>query len=203
VVRVKDDPIDKLAKLLSRLPGIGEKSGARLAHYIWRSSPRYAEDLAQAVREVKEKISACPVCGKPSVIAPCEICSDPERDKNVIMVVEEPQDLDAIVKTRVFQGVFHVLGGALSPLAGRGPDDVNMERLIERAGSPGVREIILATNPSAEGDATASYIEEAVSALGKDVSVSRLARGLPTGSQIKYIDPLSLEHAIKDRKGKS
>ncbi|HUT52514.1 MAG TPA: recombination mediator RecR [bacterium] len=199
---MRDDPVEKLARLLARLPGIGEKSGARLAHYIWRAPGRYADELALAVREVRERVQACPVCGKPSVAAPCEICSDPDRDHGVIMVVEEPQDLAAIEKTGAFTGTYHVLMGTLSPLAGRGPDDLNIASLIERARDEKVREIILATNPSAEGDATAAFIEESLAAIGRDLNVSRLARGIPTGSQIKYLDPLSLEQAIKDRRGR-
>lgn len=193
------DPLEKLARLLARLPGIGEKTGSRLAHFIWRSQGRYAEDLARAVIEARERVKACPVCGNPDVSAPCVICADSDRDHGAIMVVEEPQDLQAIEKTGAYNGVYHVLGGTLSPAAGRGPDDLNMETLFRRAAEDRVSEVILATNPSAEGDATAAFIEEAMARLDREVTVSRLARGLPIGSRIKYMDPLSLEHAVRKR----
>jgi len=199
---MRDDPIERLVKLLARLPGIGEKTGARLAYFLWRSPGRYAEELAQAVLEVKERVKPCPLCGKPSTVQPCEICADAERDRGVVMVVEEPQDLEALERTGAFHGVYHVLGGALSPLAGRGVDDLNIRGLMDRVQEGGAREVILATNPSAEGDATAGFLEETLAQGNQELVISRLARGIPTGSQIKYLDPLSLEHAVKERRGK-
>ena len=200
---MKDDPIDKLIKLLARLPGIGEKSGARLAYFIWRSQGRYAEELAQAVREVREKVKACSACGKPATEDTCEICSDKERDHGLIMVVEEPQDLEAIESAGIYQGLYHVLGGTLSPIAGTTPENLNVDLLMSRIGKGGVREVILATNPSAEGDATAAFIEQALAgAVEGGLMVNRLARGIPIGSRIRYLDPVSLEHAVKARRKK-
>jgi recombination protein RecR len=200
---VRDDPIDRLIKLLARLPGIGEKSGTRLAYFIWRSQGRYAEELARAVREVKEKVKSCSVCGKPSTGDTCEICSDNDRDHGLIMVVEEPQDLDAIESAGVYRGLYHVLGGTLSPIAGTTPDNLNVDLLMSRIGKGGVREVILATNPSAEGDATAAFLEEALAgSVEGALVVNRLARGIPVGSRIRYLDPVSLEHAVKARRKK-
>ena len=197
---MKDDPLSTLGRLLSRLPGIGPKSGLRLAHYLWRAPDRYAIELAAAIAAVKDQVKPCPVCGAPDVVSPCAICADEARDRSVIMVVEEAQDLAALEKTGVFTGRYHVLGGTLSPLAGRGPDALNIASLLERARAPELKEIILATNPSAEGDATAAYLEQELAVLRADLPVSRLARGLPTGAQLKYLDPESIQHAVRGRK---
>lgn len=196
--------IDALKKLLARLPGLGEKSGARLAYYIWSANGKYSEDLAKAILEVRERVKPCPVCGNPSTESPCPICADEDRDHSTVMVVEGPQDLAAIEAIGSFKGVYHVLGGTLSPLAGRTPDDLNIQGLMERAGRPETTEVVLATNPSSEGDATAGYLEEELAALGRaDLKVTRLARGMTMGSEIKYLDPMSLEEALKGRRGKT
>jgi recombination protein RecR len=195
-----NDELDNLKKLLARLPGLGEKSGARLAYHLWRAPGQYSEELARAILAVREKIGACPVCGNPTSEDKCVICKNPERDQKTIMVVESPQDLAAIESTRSYTGLYHVLHGTLSPLAGKGPGDINLESLARRAA--GAAEVILATNPSAEGDATASYIEERLAAEAPDVKLSRLARGMTVGSEIKYLDPLSIQHALKGRQGK-
>lgn len=194
------DPIKNLTKLLARLPGLGEKSGARLAYFLWRSSGQYAEELARAIVAVKEQVKPCPQCQNPTTQASCNICSDPDRDQGVILVVEEPQDLSAIEKTGAYQGLYHVLGGRLSPLAGRGPESTNAKLLFERVKKGGVSEIVLALNPSAEGDATAAWLEEEISGMEVDLRISRLARGMPVNSEIKYLDPVSLEHSLKGRK---
>ncbi len=197
---MSDDPLARLTKLFARLPGIGEKSGARLAYYVWRSSDRYARELAEALVAVKDEVRACQACGAPDVVDPCAICADEDRDRATVMVVEGPQDLTTIEKTGVYRGLYHVLGGTLSPVAGRGPDKLNLASLFARIDEAGVKEIILATNPSVEGDATASYLEQELAGRSVELSVSRLARGMPIGSEIKYLDPASLGHAVKDRK---
>jgi recombination protein RecR len=197
---MKDDPIAALSRLLARLPGIGAKSGARLAYHIWRGPDRYAQDLAKAVAAVKETVKACPRCGAPDVESPCRTCQDPERDRSTVMVVEGPQDLEALEQTGVYRGLYHVLYGTISPMAGKGPDDLNLGPLFSRARETEIKEIILATNPSVEGDATAAWIEQELAELRPDLPVSRLARGIPTGSEIKYLDPESLHHAVTGRK---
>jgi len=199
---VKENPLDTLAKLLAKLPGIGEKTGARLAYFLWRAQGKYPEDLARAILEVKEKVTPCPVCGKPATTDPCEICRDTDRDRTIIMVVEEPQDLAAIEKISAYHGTYHVIGGVLSPVAGVGPEDLNIRGLLDRVKATGLKEVILATNPSVEGDATAAFLEEEIGKAAQNISVTRLARGIPVGSKIKYMDPASIEHAVASRTGK-
>ena len=197
------DPIAGLIKLLARLPGIGGKNAARLAYFLFQAPGNFAEDLAQAILTVRETVKPCPECGLPSAITPCAICADPERNHEVIMVVEDPQDLTALEKTKAFRGVYHVLGGALSPLAGRGPENLRVHELIERVKPGKIREVILATNPSVEGDATAAFLEETLAACGQEIVISRLARGVPIGSELRYLDALSLEQALQGRKTKN
>ena len=197
---MRDDPLGNLVKLLARLPGIGEKSGTRLAHYILNSPERYADELARSITEVKERIKKCSVCGYPSVNDPCFICDDEDRDRQTVLVVELPQDLEAIEKTGAYKGLYHVLGGTISPLAGRGPEDLLISVLINRIENKDVREVILGTNPSVEGDATASYLENLITGSGADVTITRPARGIPMGSEIKYLDAQSLTQALQCRR---
>jgi len=197
---VKDDPIAALIRLLAKLPGIGEKSGARLAYHIWRAPQTYGAELAGAIEEVKQRVRPCEICGAPDVQNPCAVCADDGRDHTVIMVVEEPGDLNAVESAGVFKGTYHLLGGTLSPLAGKGPEDINLASLIERAGDEAVREVIIATNPSVEGDATAAHIEQQLSGIRDDLAVTRLGRGMPIGSEIKYLDGQSIGHAIDGRR---
>lgn len=194
------DPLEDLVRLLARLPGVGKKSGARLAYFILDAPPKYAADLAQAIVTVRDEIKPCPVCQNPSPQSPCRICDGRDRDRGLIMVVESPQDLDAVEKTGKFRGLYHVLGGVLSPLAGIGPDKLKVAELLGRARQEEVREIILATNPCAEGDATAAYLESALRQDGPHLTVSHLARGVPMGSELKYLDPRSLELAVTGRR---
>ncbi len=192
--------LETLKRLLSRLPGLGEKSGARLAYFLWRAPQGFSEDLARAILEVREKVKECPVCGYPSTQSPCEICNDPERDRSVIMVVEEPQDLDTIEASGSYRGLYHVLGGTLSPLAGSGPEDLFIASLLERTKSDEVMEVILATNPTAEGDATAGFLVEELAKARPDLCVTILGRGIAAGSEIKFLDPQSLACALKGRR---
>jgi recombination protein RecR len=197
---VRDDPLGNLIKLLARLPGIGEKSGSRLAHFILNSPDRYTQELSFAITEVKERIKKCGVCGYPDVTDPCSICDNEERDRQTVLVVELPQDLEAIEKTGVYKGLYHVLSGTISPLSGRGPEDLTISLLMNRIKGSDMNEVILGTNPSVEGDATASYLEELISNSSSNVSITRPARGIPVGSEIKYLDAQSLTQALQCRR---
>ncbi|MFO8058478.1 MAG: recombination mediator RecR [bacterium] len=197
---MNDSPIADLIKLLARLPGIGAKSGARLAYFLVDRKDRYPEELARAILEVRENVRACPVCGTPSTTSPCHFCQDQDRDHSTIMVVETPQDQDAVESTKKYQGLYHVLGGTLSPMAGKGPDSLRIKELTKRLENEALQEIIIATNPSSEGVATAAYLTELIQNTATGLSITRLARGVPAGADIKYSDPLSLELAISERK---
>ncbi len=192
-------PVDKLIRLLARLPGIGEKSGARLAYFILNSRGKFPEELAAAIIEARNTIKSCSTCNNPDTQDPCEICADDDRDRTIVMVVEEPQDVTVMDKAGVYDGLYHVLGGALSPLAGRGPEDLSFDLLLHRLSAGEIKEVVIATNPSVEGDATAAWMEEQLAGRDYDVKVTRLARGMPVGSQVKYMDELSLRHAVKGR----
>lgn len=200
MVRVSQDPIDRLKKLLAALPGMGAKSGTRMAYHLIQAPGKFSEDLANAILEAREKIKPCPECGAPSPSSPCPICADTERDHSLVMVLESPLDLETIEKTRAYSGVYHLLNGNLSPLAGRGPESLRIRELIDRVKNGQVNEVILATNPSSEGDATAAYLEELLEQSEPKPKITRLARGLPSGSEIRYLDPRSLDLAVKGRK---
>ncbi len=197
---MNDSPVSDLIKLLARLPGIGRKSGARLAYFMVESKGSFPEDLAKTILAVRENVKPCPVCGTPSTSSPCHFCEDEDRDREVVMIVETPEDQDAVEKTGKYNGLYHVLGGTLSPLAGKGPESLRIEELKKRMEGDTIKEIIIATNPSSEGDATAAYLEEIIADREGPLSTTRLARGVPAGSDIKYADALSLELAIKERK---
>lgn len=192
-------PIQDLINAFSRLPGIGPKTASRLAFYLLNAPDEITEDLAQALISLKEKIADCPICfnimaaGRES----CEICANPQRDHGLVCVVEEPLDVVAIERTGVYQGVYHVLRGALSPIEGIGPEDLRIRELGVRVRSGEVSELILATNPSMEGDATAMYIQQQLGNLG--VRITRLARGLPVGGDLEYADQTTLLRAIMGR----
>ncbi len=195
-----DDPVQELVRLLARLPGIGEKSGARLAYFIVNHRSRYPEDLARAILEVRDRVKPCLVCGYPDSREPCRYCADDERDRSIIMVVEEPTDLDAMEKAMVYRGLYHVLGGTISPLAGKGPEQINAASLLSRLAKEDIKEVIIATNPSVEGDATAAWLEEGLARINNPPMVTRPARGVPVGSELKYMDPQSLGHALRGRR---
>ncbi len=190
------DSVERLIIELSRLPGIGRKSAARLAFHILKLSKEEANGLAEAIRVVKEKVGFCSICCNISESDPCRVCTDPKRRRDVICVVEEVADAAALDKAEGFNGQFHVLGGRLSPLSGIGPDDLNIRQLLERI-KPEVTEIILATNPNVEGEATATYLSRLLKPLG--VRVSRIARGLPVGSDLEYADAMTLSRALEGR----
>ncbi len=192
-------PIRRLIGELSRFPGIGEKTATRLATFILRASDDDARRLAQSIIEVKEKIRFCSVCFNLSEGDLCEICKDTSRDKKVICVVEEPNSLMAIEESGSFSGTYHVLHGILSPLDGIGPDQLKLKELLERVLSDDVKEIIVATNPSVQGESTALLVSKLV--RDKGIEVTRIALGVPVGGDLKYMDKMTLAKAIEFRRG--
>jgi recombination protein RecR len=191
------DPLIRLIEELQRLPGIGPKSAQRLAFHILRTPREQTDRLADAVREVKERVTYCSICSNITDADPCNFCRSESRDQHVICVVEEPQNVSAIEKTREFKGVYHVLMGALSPLQGIGPDDLKIKSLLARVGN-GITEIILATNPTVEGEATAIYLARLLKPLG--VKVTRIAMGVPVGSDLEYADEVTMHKALEGRR---
>ena len=191
------EPLIRLVEELQRLPGIGPKGAQRLAFHILKTPREDADRLADAVRHVKERVTYCSVCNNITDADPCAYCSSATRDPNVICVVEEPQNVSAIEKTREFKGTYHVLMGALSPLQGIGPDDLKIKGLLSRVNG-GVTEIILATNPHVEGEATAIYLARLLKPLG--VKVTRIAMGVPVGSDLEYADEVTMHKALEGRR---
>jgi recombination protein RecR len=190
--------IAKLISELAKLPGIGEKNATRLAFHIFRSPKIYSENLAQAIIDTKTKVVLCNNCFNFASESPCEICSDTERDNFSICVVEEPLDQLAIERSREFRGKYHILHGVISPIDGVGPEDLRIKELILRLEKESVKEVIVATNPSVEGEATALYLSKLIKPL--EIVVSRIAHGIPMGGDIEYIDEITLGRAIRDRK---
>jgi len=188
---------ERLSAELQRLPGIGGKSAARLAYYLLRAPKEEAERLAQAIADSREAVKRCSQCNTLTEEDPCDVCSDPERDPAVLCVVEEPGNVVTIEKTREYRGRYHVLWGALSPLKGIGPDEIDAEGLLRRV-TPEVREVILATNPNVEGEATALYIAKKLKPSG--VRVTRIAFGLPVGGDIEYADEVTMARSLENRK---
>jgi recombination protein RecR len=191
------DPLLRLIDELQRLPGIGPKGAQRLAFHLLKTPREQTDRLVDAVRDVKEQVSYCSVCNNITDVDPCVFCSNPDRDRHVICVVEEPQNVSGIEKTREFKGIYHVLMGAISPLQGIGPDDLKIKSLLARV-SNGVTEIILATNPNVEGEATAIYLARLLKPLG--VRVTRIAMGVPVGSDLEYADEITMHKAIEGRR---
>jgi recombination protein RecR len=191
------DPLVRLIEELQRLPGIGPKGAQRLAFHILRTPREQAERLADALREVKERVTYCTVCNNITDVDPCAFCSSDGRDPRIICVVEEPQNVSAIEKTREFKGMYHVLLGALSPLQGIGPDDLKIKGLLGRV-NEGVNEVILATNPNVEGEATAIYLARLLKPLG--VKVTRIAMGVPVGSDLEYADEVTMHKSMEGRR---
>lgn len=190
-------PIARLIDELSRLPGIGPKTAQRLTFYILKMPKDRVANLVQAISDAKESIVYCSVCGNFTDVDPCSICSAPHRDKSTIMVVEEPKDVVAMEKTRDYRGLYHVLHGVISPLEGIGPDDIRIKELLSRVSS-GVKEIIIATNPDVEGEATALYIARLLKPLG--IKVTRIAHGIPVGGDLDYADEITLAKALEGRR---
>jgi recombination protein RecR len=192
------EPLARLIEHLQRLPGIGAKSAQRLAYHILRTPREAADQLCAAVQDVKERVTYCSTCNNITDVDPCTFCTDERRERQVICVVEEPQNVAAIEKTREFRGTYHVLMGALSPLQGVGPDDLKIRGLLTRVGEGGVNEVVLATNPNVEGEATALYLARLLKPLG--VRVTRIATGIPVGSDIEYADEITMSKAMEGRR---
>jgi recombination protein RecR len=190
--------VQDLIDELGRLPGIGPKSAQRIAFHILAAEPADVMRLANVMREVKEKVRFCSICGNVAEQEQCRICLDSRRDLTVLCVVEEPKDVVAIEKTREFRGRYHVLGGAISPIEGIGPDDLRIRELIARLSDGAITEVILATDPNLEGEATATYLARLIGPLG--VAVSRLASGLPVGGDLEYADEVTLGRAFEGRR---
>jgi len=191
-------PIDHLIEALTKLPGIGRKTASRLAFHILRSSPSEAKELARAILDVKEKIRLCSVCFNLTDENLCGICQDERRNRDTLCVVEGPNDLIAIENTDAFHGRYHVLHGALSPLEGIGPEDLKVKELMERLHQEKIAEVILATNPTVEGGATALYLTELIKPLG--LRITRIAYGIPMGGEIEYSDGMTLSKALEGRR---
>jgi len=189
--------VARLIEELHRLPGIGPKGAQRLAYHLLRASKEEAQALADAILEVKEKIGLCSVCQNTTDVDPCAICADEGRDRSVICVVEEPLDILALERTRSHKGLYHVLHGSISPMEGVGPEQLKVRELLERLRDGSVREVIMATNPNLEGEATSMYVSRLLHPLG--VRVTRLARGLPMGGDLEYADDLTLARAMENR----
>ncbi|MDR2521470.1 MAG: recombination mediator RecR [Spirochaetaceae bacterium] len=189
--------IDNLAVLLAKLPGLGKKSAGRLAYHILEHDEGYAHRLAGALTALHTAIHRCPVCGAWTESDPCPLCADSSRDKGLLCVVERSQDVRVIEEAREFRGVFHVLGGLISPLEGVHPDDLSIGRLVYRVKTEGVREVILALNPTVEGDTTALYVQKVLKDSGAELS--RLASGLPVGGDLEYTDRLTLARSFRGR----
>ncbi len=190
-------PIARLVEELARLPGIGPKSAQRMAYWVLRQDPERVAALSQALTEARGQVRRCSVCQDLTDQDPCAICADPGRDRSTILVVEEPRDVQAVERIREYRGVYHVLGGALSPMDGIGPEDLRVRELIQRLGADGVTELILATDPDVEGDATALYLAKIL--RRPDLKVSRIARGLPAGADIDFADEVTLARALEGR----
>jgi recombination protein RecR len=188
----------RLIKHLSRLPGIGEKTATRLALHILRSSYEDAAGLSESILEVKDQVGLCSNCFGLADKDPCSLCSNPHRDSTVVCVVEQPSDLVALEKSGAFKGLYHVLHGALSPMNGIGPDDLKIKELVNRVANGKTRELILATNTNVEGEATAAYLAQLLTAY--PVRVTRIASGVPMGSDLKYLDEVTISRAIERRR---
>jgi len=190
--------VGRLIDELCRLPGIGPKTASRLTFFLLRATAEQTLSLAEAIRQVKERTVLCSICFNIAESSPCPICSGPERDSTQLCVVEEPLDVLAIERTHLYHGLYHVLHGAISPVEGIGPEELKIRELLNRLKNGGVREVLLATNPNLEGEATAMYIARQILPLG--IRVTRLARGLPIGGDLEYADEVTLGQALEGRR---
>ena len=190
--------IDALIDEFNKLPGIGRKTAQRLTYHLLKASKEEAIALSDAIREIKEKVSFCSECSNLTEIDPCAICGDARRDHRFLCVLEEPSDIGPIERTGAYRGLYHVLMGVISPLDGVGPDDLTIDRLLERVKAGSFQEVIIATNPTREGEATAAYLASVLKPLG--VRITRIARGLPMGGDIEYADEITLSEALEGRR---
>lgn len=192
------EPVNRLIDELSKLPGIGPRTASRLAFFVLKAPREQIEELAEALLEVKDRIRLCSVCFNITEADPCPLCTDPQRDRGRICVVEDPLDVIALERTGSYKGLYHVLHGTISPMEGVGPDKLRIKELVARAQLEEIEEVILATNPNLEGEATAMYIARLLAPTG--VRVTRLARGLPVGSDLEYADEITLARALEGRR---
>ena len=192
------EPLARLINEFKRLPGVGQKSAQRLAFHVLRSHREDAERLANALLDVKDKLGMCDECGNIAEAELCNFCRDPHRDQHMICVVEDPHNILPIETTRTFSGRYHVLHGAISPLRGSGPDQLNIKGLLQRLATDDIKEIIVATNPTVEGEATAVYLSRLLKPLG--VQVSRIAMGIPVGSDLEYADEVTMSKSLENRR---
>jgi recombination protein RecR len=192
------EPLTRLIEQLQRLPGIGRKSAQRLAFHVLKTPRASADQLCDAIRDVKDRVTYCSVCSNVTDVDPCPICTDETRNSRVICVVEEPPNVLAIERSRDYNGIYHVLMGALSPLQGIGPDELRIRSLLSRIDAGGADEVILATNPNVEGEATAIYLAKLLKPLG--VRVTRIAMGVPVGSDLEYTDDITMHKAMEGRR---
>ena len=194
----RPQPIERLVKALRRLPGVGEKTASRLAYFLLAAPEAVAAELGQAILRLRQEILLCEECFNLCARSPCEICRDAARDDRIVCVVEEPADLASIESTGSFRGRYHVLGGTIAPLDGVGPESLHVDALVERIGRGGIDEVILATNPNPEGEATALYVAERVAQYG--VPVTRIGYGMPIGGDLEYVDPVTVRKSLENRR---
>ncbi|NPV54215.1 MAG: recombination protein RecR [Firmicutes bacterium] len=192
------EPIARLIDELTKLPGVGPKTAQRLAFHVLKAPAEDVQKLARALIEAKDKVRYCSICGNITDIDPCRVCSGSDRDRSLLCVVEEPRDVMAMERTKEFRGLYHVLNGVISPMEGIGPDDIRIKELLARVRDGGVKEVILATNPNIEGEATAMYISRLLKPL--DVRVTRIAHGVPVGGELEYADEVTLARALEGRR---
>ncbi len=191
------DALETLIHNLSRLPGIGRKSASRIAYHLLKADNSYVEALGNSILELKKRIKTCSICGNYTETDPCKICSNPSRDKQTICVVENPKDIVTIEATHEYRGLYHVLMGTISPIDGVGPGDIRIKELLQRIDKENIKEVIIATNPTIEGETTAQYIGQLLKE--RTIKVTRLALGIPVGGDIEYTDSLTLSRALKNR----
>jgi recombination protein RecR len=194
----KNDPLAELVAALQRLPGIGARSAQRLAFHILKTPREQVDSLCAAILSVKDRVTYCSICSNITSVDPCNYCISPDRDNRVLCVVEQPENVAAVEKTRGFRGRYHVLMGAIAPLQGIGPDELKIKDLLGRVGQGGIEEVIVATNPNVEGEATALYLARLLKPLG--VRVTRIAMGVPVGSDLDYADEFTMTKAIEGRR---
>ncbi|MBO7385782.1 MAG: recombination protein RecR [Clostridia bacterium] len=192
------EAIEQLTHQLSRLPGIGRKTAQRLAFHIVSMPEEEVRELAVAIFNGKKKVHFCPVCGNLTDMETCSVCSDPSRDQSIVCVVKDARDVNAMERIRDYNGLYHVLGGVISPMDGVGPDDIRIRELMSRLGSGSIKEVVLATNPDVEGEATASYISRLIKPMG--IRVTRIAHGVPVGGELEYTDEITLMRAFQGRR---
>jgi recombination protein RecR len=189
--------LERLINQLSKLPGLGRKSASRIAYYLLKAEKSYTDALSRDIKELKERIKPCSICGNYTETDPCAICTDPGRDKSIICIVEQAKDVMAIESTHEYSGIYHVLTGAISPIDGIGPENLTINKLIERIERQPVKEVIIATNPTVEGETTALYIVKLLKEKG--LKITRLALGLPLGGDLEYADSITLARSFKGR----